>query len=87
MAELPDLDRKQIWAHLMRQAGGFPGDVGKPDLRSAVNAVDAWIEDNQGSFNTALPNPFKTSASQAQKTLMFCYVAMRRAGLLHVKGD
>lgn len=87
MAVLPDSDRKQVWAHIMRQAGLCPGDVNKPNLRAAVNAADSWIEDNQGSYNTALPTPFKTSADTATKTLLFCYVAMRRAGILRVRGD
>lgn len=59
----------------------------KPDLAAAVNATDDWIEANQGAFNTALPAAFRTNATLAQKTLLFCYVAMRRAGILHAQED
>lgn len=70
-----------------KKHGVTPPDVVKADLRAALNATDTWIEDNQGSFNTALPQPYKGAASQAHKTLLFCYVAMRRAGILKAEED
>lgn len=59
----------------------------KGDLRAAVDATDTWIDSNQASFNSALPAAFRTNASLAQKTLLFCYVAMRRAGILRAEED
>lgn len=59
----------------------------KADLRAAVDATDAWIEANQSAFNTALPTAFRNAASLTQKTLLFCYVAMRRAGRLRAEED
>lgn len=59
----------------------------KPDLHAAVNATDDWIDANQASYNTALPVAFRTSATLGQKTLLFCYVAMRRAGILRARED
>ncbi len=59
----------------------------KTDLRAAVDAADTWIDSNASSFNTALPVAFRTNASLAQKTLLLCYVAMRRAGILKVEED
>jgi hypothetical protein len=59
----------------------------KTDLAAAVNATDDWIEANQGAFNTALPVNFRTNATLTQKTLLFCYVAMRRAGILRARED
>lgn len=59
----------------------------KTDLAAAVNATDDWIDTNQAAFNTALPANFKNNATLAQKTLLFCYVAMRRAGILHARED
>lgn len=59
----------------------------KTALHAAVNATDQWIEDNQTSFNTALPTAFRNNASLVQKTLLFCYVAMRRANKLRVAED
>lgn len=59
----------------------------KTDLRAAVDAADTWVDSNAASFNTALPAAFRTTASLTQKTLLLCYVAMRRAGLLRVEED
>lgn len=59
----------------------------KADLAAAVNATDNWIDGNQSAYNAALPLPFRTAASLQQKTLLFCYVAMRRAGILHAVED
>ena len=84
---LDETGRFRTFAQLMR---GWPGSltgVTKAQLRDAVNATDDWIDANQTSFNNALPVPFRTSASLAQKTFLFCYVAMRRAGLLRAEED
>ncbi|MEU0469931.1 hypothetical protein ABZ215_38540 [Amycolatopsis sp. NPDC006131] len=86
MAVLPDLDRNRIWRWFMRQ-NSEPCAFTKTDLRAAVDATDSWIDSNASSFNTALPAAFRTNASLTQKTLLFCYVAMRRAGLLKVQED
>jgi hypothetical protein len=85
MATLPDVDRQRIHRGLMRYWSGIfeeLGNVSKTELKAAVDTTDQWIEDNQTSFNNALPNPFKTQATQAQKTLLFCAVALMR-----VSGD
>jgi hypothetical protein len=86
MAVLPDLDRARVAAQWMRaqiEACAFT----KANLRAAVDATDAWIETNQTAFNAALPTAFRNSASLTQKTLVFCYVAMRRAGILRTEED
>lgn len=89
MTVLADEDRRRVWAHLMRSwtstLGSIP--VTKIDLRAAVDATDTWIDTNQAAFNAALPQPFRGAATTPQKTLLFCYVAMRRAGLLHALED
>jgi len=84
MAVLADEDRRRVWAHAMRMwstfgLGAIP--VVKADLRAAVDATDTWIDNNQASYNQALTQPFRGSASAAQKTLLLCFVAMRRVGL------
>lgn len=84
--------RTRAWAAAMRlwkQAGigAFPSNVTKADLLAAVQATDDWIETNSPSYNSALPQPFRGSASPAQKTWLFCLIAMRRAGLLRVEED
>ena len=89
MAVLTDEERRRTWAHLMRvwdrNLGAIP--VNKTDLRAALDATDTWIDANQAAFNSALPQPFRGAATTAQKTLLFCYVAMRRAGLLRTQED
>jgi hypothetical protein len=59
----------------------------KTDLRAAVDATDDWIDANATSFNSALPAEFRTTATATQKTLLFCYIAMRRGGLLRADED
>jgi hypothetical protein len=86
MAALSDTERARIAAQWMRdqiESCGFD----KPALRAAVDATDLWIDTNAAVFNAALPLAFRTNASAAQKTLLFCYVAMRRAGKLRAQED
>jgi hypothetical protein len=84
MAVLPDADRAAVRDAVMRLAPALLGGCAftKPELRAAVDATDAWIDSNQTSFNTALPVAFRNSATLTQKTLVFCYVAMKRAGVI-----
>ena len=86
MTVLDSTNRARTAAQWMRanaDAAGFT----KTDLRAAVDATDTWIDGNAAAFNAALPAAFRTAASQQQKTLLFCYVALRRAGLLHAEED
>ena len=84
MALLDQATRTTIWADFMRwlsdqlQSAGFS----KADLQAAVDATDSWIDTNAASFNTALPVAFRTAATLTQKTVLFCFVAMKRAGLI-----
>lgn len=89
MAALDVTNRLRTWAQAMRD---WPIGIGgpavtKPELRAAVDAIDDWIEANTASFNAALPQPFRTAATTPQKTFLFCYVAMRRAGRLKAQED
>ena len=82
MAELTTVDRRRIWRGLMRYWSNVRETLGafsKSDLLEAVNDTDAWIDDNQVSYNSALPNPFKTQATEAQKTLLFCATTLMRS--------
>ena len=88
MAVLTNQDRFDLWAEYMRDAAvGIIGVMTKADLRAAVNAVDDWVSTNAAAFNSALPLPARTSLTQQQKTLLFCWVALRRAGILKVDED
>lgn len=86
MAVLSDTDRFRTSAQFIRAALGSTSLL-KADILAAVNATDSWIDSNQASYNSALPVPFRTTATLIQKTLLFCYVAMRRAGILHATED
>lgn len=80
MATLDENDRRRVWRGLMRRtAFGWAGL--KINLRDAVDATDEWIDSNQGNYNAALPDAFRLNASLAQKTLLFCAVALARAGI------
>lgn len=82
MAVLDETNRWRVWAQSMRESVfGTLAGITKADLRAALNATDDWIDANQSSFNAALPLPFRTAATAQQKTLLFVWVAMRRAGL------
>ena len=51
-----------------------PADMVKADFRAAVIAAETWTTDNEASFNTALPNPFKSNANPTEKALLLAYV-------------
>jgi hypothetical protein len=80
MAVLTTQQREEIHAHVCRRYG-YGGGVTKSDVQAAVDATDSWIDSNAASFNAALPDPAKSVLSGAQKTLLFCYVALKRAGI------
>lgn len=55
-------------------------NISRADVQAALVAVDAWATANSASFNSALPEPFKSAASTAEKALLLAYVCLRRAG-------
>jgi len=83
MAVLPEEDRQRIHRGIMRYWSGLFEQVAvtKTQLKSAVDATDQWIEDNQASYNSALPTAFRNNATTAQKTLLFCAVALGRVSM------
>ena len=93
MAILSTADRQRVYRGLMRlpvEEFGSAPNVLKADLFDAVAATDQWIDDNGASFNSALPAPFRNNASLAQKTLLFCAVALARVSinfLIRVLGE
>lgn len=78
MPVLDATNRFRVLARLMRDLG-WPG-FSKPDLVAAVAAVDDWAEANAASYNSALPQPFRGTATAAQKAILLAYVCMRKAG-------
>lgn len=82
---LDETNRVRVWMHAARD-GVWPG-ITKAELRTAINNTDDWIETNQTAYNNALPVNVRNSLNLVQKTLLFCYVAMRRAGRLRTNED
>ena len=85
MAVLADADRQiaaRAWVKRAFVEAGATANMGHDVVKAAADATDTWIDDNQSSFNSVLPEPFKSTATLEQKTLLFCYVAMKRAGLI-----
>lgn len=80
MAALADQDRFDAWADLMREMSGRYEVVAiaKADLRAAINAADDWVNANAASFNTALPQPARSSLTASQKALLLQYVVAKR---------
>ncbi len=77
MEVLSAVNRFDIWANLMRREETF-GTLTKRDLRDAVDAVDDWIDANQGSLNTSIPQPARRELTARQKALLFMAVAARK---------
>jgi hypothetical protein len=80
MAVMTDPQRAALAADLMRAISNDREacPVLKAQLRAAVDAADTWASDNAASYNTALPAPFRTSASAAQKSRLLEAVIIRR---------
>lgn len=75
---LTENQRAQVWA-IMMEAGLVPAGVEKSDFRAAVDDIDDFFDNNAIAINNALPNPYKTQASAAQKAALVGLVALRRA--------
>ena len=87
MATLSTEDRERItrgimsyWSSLWEVAA-----LSVQDLQAAVNATDAWIEDNQVAYTQALPTAARDNLTQPQKTLLFCVVALARVSIDFLK--
>lgn len=76
-------DRARVHRGLMRawSQDQEAVDVLKSELLAAVEATDTWIEDNQAAYNAALPLAARNNLTSLQKTVLFCAVALARAGI------
>jgi hypothetical protein len=72
-----DATRRE-WVTSQVQSSSQPIQFNKADLRAAITAIDDWATANSASFNTALPEPFKTQATATQKAALFAFVVLRR---------
>jgi hypothetical protein len=80
MAVLSDTDRVEVWADLMQKfsADGESIGVTKTDLRAAVNAIDAFLNDNAATINSAIPQPARGALTAPQKAILLMFVVSRR---------
>jgi len=87
VAVLPALDRFRVGMAFMRESLGPSAAFTQPDLEAAIAAADQWVEDNQTTYNLALPIAFRNSATAVQKAALLGYVIWRRIGRLRVTED
>ena len=81
MALLTEAQRAECWESFMRRCRTTISTL-KPDLRAAIDATDQWLEDNQISFNTALPVAARTTLTSKQKALLLVLVTAKRFDLI-----
>lgn len=84
---LDETARQRVTAQWMRENTTAVNGFSKSQLRDAVDAIDDWIDANQTSFNQALPAPFRTGATLAQKATLFGFVLWRRINRLRAEED
>lgn len=84
MANLSAEDRRAAWRDLMADLSRErePLALTKPDLRAAVDAVDAWVNSNAASLNNAIPQPARSALTSAQKARLLTLVVRKR----YIKG-
>jgi hypothetical protein len=80
MAVLDSTRRREILAYLCRRFG-YGGGLTKANVQAAIDATDDWIDANAAAFNAALPEPAKSTLTPVQKTIIFCFTALKRAGI------
>ena len=80
MALLTDSDRRVLWSNYMEDLSGRREGLAltKAELRSAVDAIDAWVDANAAAFNLAIPLPAQTVLSARQKAELLTFVVKGR---------
>ena len=82
LTEMERLAGAQTWAKRVFVKRNETAKVNASDIKAAFDAVDGWVDAAQASFNAALPEPFKSTATAEQKALMLVYVVMKRTRLI-----
>jgi len=75
---LSEVQRNRVNAAIMEcasQAWQPLPNMSKQDLLDAVGDTDDYIDSIAGAFNAALPQPFRSEATAAQKAALFMTVA------------
>lgn len=57
-------------------------NMNKDDIEAAADATIDKLNDLKSDLNTALPEPFKSTATLAQKSLMVAYSAMKIGNII-----
>lgn len=80
MANLSAAQRAELWAAYMQDISEArePCAITKAQLRAAVDALDAWLETNAATINTAIPQPARGSLTAPQKARLLTYVIRQR---------
>lgn len=63
-------------------SAGHTATTNTDDISAAVTAIAGFIEGNTGAINNALPVPFKSTATVAQKRHLVGLVAAKLAGIV-----
>lgn len=84
MALTPE-DRLKVSARFQRQLSALPPgptkepvSVTKYDILEAVESIDAWVDANAESFNSAIPDAVRTTFEPEQKARLFFWVVRAR---------
>lgn len=77
MAVLSDAEREFAWRKFMDD-NLETITITKQDLRTAVNDIDQWVDDNASSFNTAISQPARAALTATQKAFLLVKVVERR---------
>jgi uncharacterized protein YecT (DUF1311 family) len=81
MPVLPDPQRAAAhreWMRDLSRKNSTTGTLSKIAMRNAINAADAWLNNNWSSFRAALPTPAKAQLTNAQLSELLSKVAARR---------
>ena len=57
------------------------------ELRTALGAIDDWVDAVQANFNQAIPADIRSKLSTSQKIDLLMYVLLRRQGRLKAEED
>lgn len=82
---LTETDRNAIgkrWIVEALQKAKKTAAIDVPNINAAADAANAWVDLNQANFVASIPEPFASNTTAQEKTLLFAFVILRRAGLI-----
>lgn len=75
-------DAARQYARKLFVEAGATANLNHDDIVAAVTALTTFIENNAMSINNQFPEPFKSTATVAQKRYVLALSAMKLAGLI-----